>query len=149
MSATGRKFSQCRDGLLKNTFLAKLFNSMHRLRALPGSSSVKLQKILRIETQKHTRFRRLRHHFLNIMCSSQPPIDEKAARETYKPPRISASGRQEVVTAFVRNASNNSILLVQRSEKVNMYKRYWGGVSGIVEGDENIQKRAETEVRYT
>ena len=129
-----------------NVMIMLICNSMHRLRTLPGSS-IKLRKIFRIdsicETQKYARLCRLHHH-LSIMSSSQPSMDEKAG---YVTPRISASGRRDVVTAVVRNTSNNSILLVKRSENVNTYKLHWGGVSGIVEGDENIQKRAEIEVR--
>lgn len=85
------------------------------------------------------------------MTTNQPintPLDElEAAKggEKWGPQRITR-GRRDVITAFVRNPSNSSVLLVKRSEKVNTYKLHWGGVSGVVEGDENLLKRAEQEV---
>jgi len=86
------------------------------------------------------------------MATNEPtntPLDELEAAiagETWGSQRITRSGRRDVITAFVRNPSNSSILLVKRSEKVNTYKLHWGGVSGVVEGDENLLKRAEREV---
>ncbi|KAG7674773.1 putative translation initiation factor eIF-2B subunit 2-like [Nannochloris sp. 'desiccata'] len=85
------------------------------------------------------------------MTTNQPintPLDElEAAKggEKWGPQRITR-GRRDVITAFVRNPSNSSVLLVKRSEKVNTYKLHWGGVSGVVEGDENLLKRAEQEI---
>jgi predicted Ser/Thr protein kinase len=94
------------------------------------------------------------------MSTNEPknsPLDEAeaaaiAAGEKWGPQRITR-GRRDVVTAFVRRRSTSSlgeegesILLVKRSEKVNTYKLHWGGVSGVVEGDENLQQRAEQEV---
>lgn len=54
-------------------------------------------------------------------------------------------GRRDVVTAFLRR-EDNSVLLVKRSEKVGTYKLHWGGISGVVEGDEALRQRAETEI---
>lgn len=71
---------------------------------------------------------------------------EKETEEHWGPQRITR-GRRDVITAFVRRPLDSSILLVKRSEKVNTYKLHWGGVSGVVEGGENLQQRAEREVR--
>jgi hypothetical protein len=85
------------------------------------------------------------------MATNEPidiPLDEieaSKAGEEWGSQRITC-GRRDVITAFVRNPLNSSILLVKRSEKVNTYKLHWGGVSGVVEGDENLLTRAEREV---
>lgn len=87
------------------------------------------------------------------MATNNPrytPLDESAieaaaAGEHWGPQRVTR-GRRDVVTAFVRKPVESTVLLVKRSEKVNTYKLHWGGVSGVVEGDENLQQRAEREV---
>ena len=87
------------------------------------------------------------------MATNNPrntPLDEAAleaaaAGEHWGPQRVTR-GRRDVVTGFVRKPVESTVLLVKRSEKVNTYKLHWGGVSGVVEGDENLQQRAEREV---
>jgi hypothetical protein len=88
---------------------------------------------------------------MRAMASNDPteiPLDElEAAKagEHWGPQRMT-HGRRDVITAFVRRPSDSSILFVKRSEKVNTYKLHWGGVSGVVEGNENLRERAEREV---
>jgi hypothetical protein len=92
-----------------------------------------------------------RHPGIVSMSTNKPKIvaqflDEiEAASESWGPQRMTR-GRRDVVTAFVRRPSDSSVLLVKRSEKVNTYKLHWGGVSGVVEGNENLQERAKQEV---
>lgn len=61
------------------------------------------------------------------------------------PQRIT-KGRKDVVTAFIRRDRDNAVLLVQRSDKVSTYQGFWGGVSGGVEGNESLRRRAEIEI---
>ncbi|CAE6504473.1 MAG: NUDIX domain-containing protein [Candidatus Nitrosotenuis sp.] len=49
-----------------------------------------------------------------------------------------------IVTSFV--TSNEKFLLLRRSEKVKSMKGLWGGVSGIIEGNEDPLSRAKIEI---
>lgn len=53
-----------------------------------------------------------------------------------------------MVTAFVQRPSDQSVLVVHRSEKVRTYQLQWGGVSGGVEGDESLAWRAQQEASF-
>jgi hypothetical protein len=81
---------------------------------------------------------------MRAMASNDPteiPSDElEAAKagEHWGPQRMT-HGRRDVITAFIRRPSDASLLFVKRSEKVNTYKLHWGGVSGVVEGNEKEQ----------
>jgi len=85
------------------------------------------------------------------MLSQSGGVDASAAdsaREEDWPQRITR-GRKDVVTAFIQNPTDGSVLVVKRSDKVRTYKNYWGGVSGSVEGDESLFFRAQREVSLT
>lgn len=52
---------------------------------------------------------------------------------------------KQVVTSFIR--SHEKILLLQRSSRVGTHQGRWAGVSGYLEGTENPQQRAITEIQ--
>lgn len=95
--------------------------------------------------------RRLHHLTVLAMSTAVPtpagPASTPENTQDYGPQRITR-GRRDVVTAFVVRRQDASVLLVKRSEKVNTYKLHWGGVSGVVEGDENLVNRARQEASF-
>jgi len=50
----------------------------------------------------------------------------------------------KIVTCFLTN--KGKILLLKRSDKVKTMKGLWGGISGIIEGNEPPLSRAQTEI---
>jgi len=50
----------------------------------------------------------------------------------------------KIVTCFLKN--KGKILLLKRSNKVKTMKGLWGGISGIIEGNEPPLSRAKTEI---
>ena len=114
------------------------------------TTSIAFKNLILIPSRQQSKLHRYPRHV--TMTTSEPtntPLDELEAAKTgecWGPQRITSRGRRDVITAFVRHPIDSSILLVKRSEKVNTYKLHWGGVSGVVEGNENLRERAQQEV---
>ncbi|MEM2759978.1 MAG: NUDIX pyrophosphatase [Nitrososphaerales archaeon] len=49
-----------------------------------------------------------------------------------------------VVTSFLMN--DDKILILRRSDKVRTMQNRWAGISGYIEGDENVLERAYREI---
>ena len=49
-----------------------------------------------------------------------------------------------IVTSFLKN--KEQILILKRSQKVKSMKGLWGGISGIIENNENPLERAKIEI---
>ena len=52
--------------------------------------------------------------------------------------------KTKIVTSFLINSEE--ILLLKRSERVKSMKNLWAGISGIIENDEEVIKRAKIEI---
>jgi len=50
----------------------------------------------------------------------------------------------KVVTIFLMN--EDSVLILRRSDNVRTMKHKWAGISGYIEGDENVLERAYREI---
>jgi len=50
----------------------------------------------------------------------------------------------KIVTSFIKD--NDKLLILKRSNKVKSMKELWGGISGMIEGDEEPLKRAKIEI---
>lgn len=50
----------------------------------------------------------------------------------------------KIVTSFIKD--NDKLLILKRSNKVKSMKELWGGISGMIEGDEEPLERAKIEI---